>query len=81
MKKLLTLVVALSCVISCTDDERSMRVLEQAGYMAISTTGYKFLMCGRDYDYSTGFIALNNRARRVKGAVCCNTRSCTIMYE
>ena len=68
-------------LIACTDEPRSQRVLEEAGYTDITLTGYAF-SCSDSDDYATGFKAKGPTGRRTAGAVCCGVwKNCTIRTE
>lgn len=76
MKKLLALAVLLT---ACTDEPRSVRVLEEAGYTDIHLNGYAWGECSDSDTYHTEFRAKGPTGRNVEGAVCCGTfKSCTI---
>lgn len=76
MKYLLLLVLILT---ACTDEPRSRRVLEEAGYTDITLTGYSHWSCSDSDTYSTGFNAKGPTGRHTSGAVCCGTmKNCTI---
>lgn len=79
MKYLLLFAIALS---ACTDEPRSKRVLEEAGYTDVTLTGYSMFSCSDKDTYSTGFTAKGPSGKRTSGAVCCGlTKNCTIRTE
>lgn len=66
---------------ACTDSERSVQTLEQAGFTDIQTTGYVVFACSDDDSYHTGFRAKNARGQPVTGVVCCGVfKSCTVRF-
>lgn len=67
--------------LACTDIPRTVRILEEAGYTDIKTTGYEYGTCGKDDSFCTGFIATGLNGHRVTGAVGCGAgcvKACTI---
>lgn len=69
-------------LISCTDEPRASRVLEEAGYTDIQITGYAWFGCSDGDDYRTGFSAKGPTGKRTTGAVCCGVvKDCTIRTE
>lgn len=79
MKYLLLLALGLT---ACTDDSRSVRILEESGYTDITLTGYAFWACSDSDSFSTGFTAKGPTGRRTSGAVCCGlTKNCTIRLD
>lgn len=79
MKYLLLLAIVLS---GCTDESRSQRVLEEAGYTDITLTGYDMWACSDSDHYRTGFRAKGPSGKSTAGAVCCGlTKNCTIRTE
>lgn len=79
MKHYLPLAVLLA---SCTDEPRSRRVLEEAGYTDIQITGFEAWACSDGDTFSTGFTAKGPTGRRTSGAVCCGTfKNCTIRTD
>jgi len=66
---LLLILVSLSLV-SCTQNDKSLRILEDAGYKNITITGYRMWGCGEDDQFSTGFKAIGTTGRKVSGVVC-----------
>ena len=63
-------IAALALLAACTDVPNATRVLREAGYTDITTTGYRAWMCSKDDNYSTGFRATGPTGHRVSGAVC-----------
>lgn len=83
MKKLLLIFfVAMSFYnMSCTDNRRSKRILEDLGMTNVKITGHRFFTCGEDDTYSTGFIAYKKN-KKVSGTVCCGImKGCTVRYD
>ena len=80
MKALLVICLLL---VSCTDESRAARVLEEAGYTDVQITGYAWLGgCSDDDDYHTGFSAKGPTGKRTTGVVCCGVvKNCTIRTE
>jgi hypothetical protein len=72
MKKLMLLVMVISCVMlcSCTDEKTARRTLEDQGYTNIELTGYRPWACGDDYTFHTGFKAISIAKKPVTGTVC-----------
>ncbi len=72
--------LALLCL-SCTDDDRTIQTLNNAGFTDIETTGYEFFDCSEDDTFKTGFKAKNINGMPVSGTVCCGMmKNCTIRY-
>lgn len=69
MKRLL-LASALLLLTSCSDADGATRVLQQAGYTNIQTTGYAWFGCSEDDTWATGFVATSVSGDRVEGVVC-----------
>ncbi len=69
MKTLLKTILAAALICSCTQNDKTIEVLQNAGYTSIEVTGYRPLMAGRDDTYSTGFRAKAPNGRIVTGAV------------
>lgn len=72
MKRIaMAIIFSASLILSgCSDSEGATRILQQNGYINIHTTGYSFMMCGKDDAFSTGFTATSSSGRNVEGAVC-----------
>ena len=70
MKKLLTIAIIAASLSACSDGPYAERVLADAGYTDIHTTGYAFFGCGKDDTYSTGFTAKGPTGRSASGVVC-----------
>lgn len=68
--------LALALIISgCTNEEKTISILEMDGYQNIQTAGFRFLGCWNEYDfYRTGFVAEKN-GKQVSGVVCYNPYS------
>lgn len=54
----------------CTNEENTMKVLQQNGYKDITITGYRWGMGDGNDFYVTGFEATSPSGSRVSGAVC-----------
>ena len=79
MKKLLIAAVLLTACF--TDEPRTIRTLQSAGFKDITTTGYQAWECGEDDVTSTGFVATNPVGMRVSGTVCCGWgKGCTVRF-
>lgn len=77
MKKIIaTLFFVFAVSTSCTDGDRSRRVLEDAGYTNISIEGYDAFACAKSDDTCTEFYADGPSGRRVHGAVGCELTGC-----
>ncbi len=75
------LLVALF-LIGCTDDTRTVRVLEQAGFEDIQITGYEPFSCSESDQFRTGFRAKGPTGKNSTGTVCCGLlKSCTIRID
>lgn len=68
--KLIALLFAATALAACSDNERARRVLEDAGYTNVRTTGWSAFGCSNDGVYSTGFTATAVNGRSVSGVVC-----------
>lgn len=55
---------------SCTDSNKTSRILENEGYTNIEMTGHRFFGCGEHDSFKTGFKAINNNKKQVTGVVC-----------
>ncbi|GAC1393284.1 MAG: hypothetical protein NVS3B10_00590 [Polyangiales bacterium] len=81
MTKAILTTLAISFAVSCTDETASRRALEDSGYTEVRFTGYVAFSCGRDDNFSTGFVAKNPAGRTVSGVVCCGLfKSCTVRF-
>lgn len=67
----LAIIVALSAfvLLGCTDEPGARRVLESMGFTDITITGWRWLSCGEEDGWRTGFRARLN-GRQVSGVVC-----------
>ncbi len=76
------IIVAISLVLSCTDELASRRALENQGFTEIRWTGYEFMACSEDDTYHTGFSAKNSQGKMVSGVVCCGLvmKACTVRW-
>jgi len=54
----------------CADEEGAAKVLKQAGYTNVETTGYTFFGCGEHDFYRTTFKAVGPTGIEVEGVVC-----------
>jgi hypothetical protein len=82
MKKKLASLFLLLALTGCTHESTARRVLEDNGYTDIKITGYRFMMCGKDDSFSTGFEATSPAKKRVTGAVCEGwTKGATIRFD
>lgn len=70
MKKLFTALLLCFALGACTAPDRSLQVLEGAGYTHIELTGYSLFACSEDDTFSTGFKATGPTGKRVTGTVC-----------
>lgn len=66
----LIVAVALLALTACTDNDTAIRALYGAGYSDIHLTGYRWIGCGEDDDFSTGFQAKGPTGVPVTGVVC-----------
>jgi hypothetical protein len=74
-------IILVFSIVSCTDEGRTVKTLEKAGYSEIQTTGYAAFECGKDDDFHTGFRAKNPAGTLVEGTVCCGfLKGCTIRF-
>ncbi len=69
MKNIFILVTLLS-LSACSDGPGSAKVLSDAGYTNIVTTGYSMFSCGDGDSWSTGFEATGPTGKHVTGVVC-----------
>jgi hypothetical protein len=66
-----TLASLLAVILSgCTAPDRTVRVLEDAGYSNIEIQGYAWFSCSEDDTYATRFTAQGPTGRQASGAVC-----------
>ena len=67
-------------LLSCTDDDATVRTLRMHGFTDIRTTGYSFFVCGEHDTFATGFTAKNPAGQVVQGTVCCGlvAKGCTV---
>ena len=66
----LTFALAALMLAGCTNVDKTVEILTQAGYKNIQTTGYSCFACGKDDTFSTGFVATSPNGTQVKGTVC-----------
>lgn len=69
MKPFLVLATAL-LLSACTDAKGARRVLEDAGYQQVRTTGYALFGCGEGDVFHTAFEATAPSGRTARGVVC-----------
>jgi 2-methylisocitrate lyase-like PEP mutase family enzyme len=55
---------------ACSDGPTASRILSEAGYKDITTTGYSMFSCGEHDTYATGFEATGPTGQHVTGVVC-----------
>lgn len=55
---------------ACTNEDGATKALHGAGYTEVHLTGYRWLMCGKDDTYATGFEAKGPTGVKVTGVVC-----------
>jgi hypothetical protein len=72
MRRTLTILAILAALATaaCADPATAQRALEQAGYKNITLTGHTWFGCGKDDNYSTGFVATSVSGAKVTGVVC-----------
>ena len=72
MKIIISLLLLLIVIFldSCSDPSTSRRILEENGYTDIQITGYKWVGCSNDDDYTTGFQAISPAGALISGTVC-----------
>lgn len=73
MKKI---ALALTLLLSCTNDDATRGTLEAQGYTDIQITGYAPWHCGEDDSTCTGFVAVGPTGMTVRGAVGCSRTGC-----
>lgn len=64
--------VAFSVLVltGCTADDEARRALKGAGYTDVQITGWRWLGCGKDDSFHTGFAATGPTGQPVTGVVC-----------
>lgn len=69
MKLKMTAILIISALVlsGCTDSSTAVRVLEQAGYTNVKTTGFKVFGCSEDDFFHTGFTATGQNGEIVNG--------------
>lgn len=74
MFKMLSIIALCAILLtSCTQPDRSTRILEEQGYSEIQTLPYNLrshFACSEDDDFRTPFIAKAQNGNTVKGVVC-----------
>lgn len=81
MKKI---IIAILCIIivSCTNADKAIEVLQKQGYTNIEITGYEFGACAEEDVFHTGFIATSPSGYVVSGVVCSGLmKGSTIRFE
>ena len=68
MNKLILFIICF-ILCACTNEKEARRVLDLDGFVDVEMTGYKFMACGHDDWYHTGFRAKRN-FKVVDGVVC-----------
>jgi hypothetical protein len=72
-------------LLSCSDEQRTTKVLSDQGYSNIQTTGHSWSGCSEDDSYCTGFNALSPAGKPVSGVVGCGRsgcdKGCTIRFD
>lgn len=68
MKKIM--IIFCLFLTGCTNKNDAYNALDDAGFKNIQITGYSFFACSKDDFYHTGFIAINQNGKQVKGTVC-----------
>lgn len=81
MKKIV-LVLAITFLVSCTDEESAIKTLKNMGFKDIKTNGHSYFSCSEDDFSSTSFAATNSLGNRVQGTVCCGLlfKACTVRF-
>ena len=73
--RIVFLLISILIISGCTNEEKTISLLESEGYQNIETTGFRLLGCIYEDDFNrTGFIAEKD-GKRVSGAVCYNPYS------
>lgn len=62
--------ILASLLAACSNSNDAIKALDSMGFTEIKTTGYSWFSCSDSDFYSTGFIAINNHGKEVRGAVC-----------
>lgn len=70
MKRLILLIASILALNGCSDPTAATKALDDLGFSDVRLTGYRFLSCGKDYTFHTGFEARNPRGKPVSGTVC-----------
>lgn len=63
-------IATLALLAACTDPEGATRTAENHGFTKVRTTGYRWFGCGKDDMSHTGFEALRQDGKAVRGVVC-----------
>lgn len=77
--------VLIALMLSCTDGERTEKVLYDQGYTGIKITGHSY-SCSDSDTYCTAFTAVSPAGIQVSGAVGCGRstgcdKGCTIRFN
>jgi hypothetical protein len=73
MKSKILIFAFLLTLIGCSssnDFEVGKKQLESQGYTEIKNTGYKFICCGEEDRFSTGFTAIDKSGNKAEGCFC-----------
>lgn len=82
MKFFVAMILICLELMSCTDPEKAVEVLQKQGYTNIEITGYEFGACAEEDVFHTGFIAVSPSGYAVGGVVCSGLlKGSTIRFE
>jgi major membrane immunogen (membrane-anchored lipoprotein) len=72
MKNLLIAIILIltTLITSCTSPDSTTRIVSDAGYTNVQTTGYRIFGCSDDDTFRTGFQAISANGKKVSGVVC-----------
>lgn len=68
--RLILVAAAVIALSACTDNKTASRAPHGAGYTDVKLTGYRWIGCGGDDDFATGFNAKGPTGVQVTGVVC-----------
>ena len=68
--KVLILTALILLLSGCTNPDRALRTLTEAGYSDIKLNGYGWLACSEDDIFTTTFQATGPSGKPVEGTVC-----------
>ena len=68
--KALILTALILLLSGCTDSDRALRTLTEAGYSDIKLGGYGLFACSEDDIFATTFQATGPSGKPIKGTVC-----------